>query len=409
MRESPVLNISRTQADQAGADRLAAWGAFLPTADVNVGLNRSAATRSTFEAEEGLSERLDQRLSYTSQYANQGLRLGLTVLDGGRRFANLSQSAANLRAAHRRYDDQQRFVIVTVRRAFLNALRRQELLQLTLAQIAARERDLEIASRRYEIAAVERTDVLATETSLLNARISLLAEENQLRTGLQQLVVSMGLPPEAGDGLVLTGDEGMPAGLPDIEVIVRTAVISDPELAALEADRSAASAVLWAARTTYLPRISVSMNWGRSENFAGDASFWQFVPGDTNRGLGITASWSLFNGFERERQNAQASAVRRRAEEELRRRRIEIEAEVRGYGSEIEQLAQTLDLLERAFAISRERLGMEQERYRLGTGSFLELQNAIDAAQGAETSLIQRQYDFLIAWSNLAEYVEGRP
>lgn len=409
LSESPILRISRTEADRAGADRLAAWGAFLPTAGVNADLGRSSFSRTTFVGEEGLSETLPAVLTSSSQNAGQTLGLNWTVLDRGRRFSEISRSAAGLRAAQRRYDDRQREVVLTVRRDFLEALRRQELLELTRTQIADRELELEIASRRYEIAAVERTDLLGAEGNLLNARIALAAEENQLRAGLRQLVVSMGLPPDTGDGLVLTGDDGMPEGVPDIDFIVQTAVTSDPELAALDAERSAAAASLWGARTRYLPQVSMSLGWNRTENFGPEDSFWQFNPSDTSHGFRITASWSLFDGFQRERENAQASAARRRAEEDLRRRRLEIERDVRRYGDDIARLDQTLDLLERVYAISRERLEMQQERYRLGTVSFTELQQAVDAVQRAETDLIQRQFDYRIAWSSLAEYIEAGP
>ena len=407
--ESPQLRISRTQADQAGSDHLAAWGAFLPRANVSASLSRSSFSRSTFVGEEGLSETLPQVLTSSSQGGNQGLSLSWTVLDGGRRFAAVSQASARLRAAQRYYEDQERAVLLTVRREFLEALRRQELLELTRAQIADRELELEIARRRYEIAAVERTDLLGAEGNLLNAQMRLIGEESQLRAGLRQLVASMGLPSEAGDGLILAGDGGMPAGTPDVELIVRTAVTSDPELAALEAERAAASAALWSARTSYLPTISVSLGWGRGENFGPEDSFWQFDLDDTSHGFTISAGWSLFDGFSRERENAQASAARRGAEERLRQRRIEIERDVRQYGDQIEQLSLTLTLLERMLAISRERLEMQQERYRLGTVTFTGLQQAIDAVQDAETSVIQNQYNYLIAWSNLAEYMEGRP
>ena len=219
----------------------------------------------------------------------------------------------------------------------------------------------------------------------------------------------MGLPPEAGDGLVLRGDEGMPGGMPNIDHIVETAITSDPELLALDAERSAAAASLWSARLSYLPNVNVSLSWGRGENFGPEDSFWQFGLGDTSNSFSISASWSLFDGFNREVQNAQASAARRQAEEDLRRRQLEIERDVRRFGAEIEGWAQTLELLEQQYEISRERLDMEQERYRLGTASFLELQSAIDAVQRSETSLIQTQYNYLIAWSDLAEYMEGRP
>lgn len=407
--ESPMLRVTQAQADQAGATRLAAWGAFLPRAGGSMSLGRNTSTVSSYVAEEGPTERLPERLSYTSQSASQGFRVDFTLLEGGRRFADLRQASLGVRAAQRRLDDQQLQVVAAVRREFLGALRRQELLALTRSQISDRELELEIAQRRYEIAAVERIDVLAAESQFLNARIRLITEQNQLLVGLRQLAVSMGLPPEAGDGLVLASDEGMPAGVPDIDFIVQAAVTSDPEVAALEADRSAAAAGLWAARTTYLPTISAGVSWGRSEQFGPEASFWQFRPGDTGQRFDISVSWNIFNGFIRERENAQASAARRQAEEELRLRRLEIEGDIRRYGSEIQQLAQILELLERDYEISRERLEMEQERYRNGTGSFLALQQAVQAAQNAEISVIQRRYDHLIAWSNLAEYMGGGP
>ena len=409
LSESPVLRISRTEADRAGADRLAAWGAFLPVASVGADLGRSSFSRTTFVGEEGLSETLPAVLTSSSQNAVQSLSLRWVVLDRGRRFSEISRSAASLRAAQRRYDDRQREVVLTVRRDFLEALRRQELLELTRTQIADRELELEIARRRYEIAAVERTDLLAAEGNLLNARIALAAGENQLRAGLRQLVVSMGLPPDTGDGLVLAGDDGMPEGVPDIDFIVQTAVTSDPELAALDAERSAAAASLWTARTRYLPQVIVDLGWNRLENFGPEDSFWQFDPGDTSHGFRVSASWSLFDGFQRERETARASAARRQAEEDLRRRRLEIERDVRRYGDDIARLDQTLDLLERVYAISRERLEMQQERYRLGTVSFTELQQAVDAVQRAETDLIQQQFDYRIAWSSLAEYIEAGP
>ncbi len=409
VNRSPALGSARAEAGAAGADRLAAWGALLPTAAASLNLSRSSFTRSTFVGEEGLSKTLEEPLSSASQSGNQRLGLSWTLFDAGR-WAEVRRMSAAMRAVQRRYDDRERGVVVTVRRQFLDALRRQRLLALTQGQIADRELELDIARRRYEIAAVERTDVLAAESNLLNAQITLISEQNLLKTGLRQLVVSMGLSPETAEGLALADSEAMPPDrAPDIEALARVALASDPELAALEADRAAASASLWGARLRYLPTISMSLGWGRSQTFGPDESFWQFGLGDTGGSFSISASWNIFDGFAREQRNARAAAASRSAEEELRRRRIELDGDVRRFGAEIEQLAQVLALLERALEISRERLGMQQERYRLGTGTFTELQQAISAAQSAETSLIQRRYDYLIAWSNLAEYTEGSP
>lgn len=403
---SPDLRRVQAIADATGADQRAALGAFLPTASTQVSLSRSNFTRTTFVGEEGESETLSEPLSSTSQTARQSINLSWRILDGGRRFATLREQSANVRAAQRRLDDQRLSVIAGVRRAFLEALRRQRLLEFTRRQITDREQELDIARRRYEIAAVERTDILAAESNLLNAQISLLSEGSQLSTGLRRLSVSMGLTPEQGPGTVLEDVIDMPAaaGLA-AEDLVSFALSKDPELLALDAQRAAASAALWGARTTFLPTISASYQWNRLENFGPDQSFWQFNLGDTGNGFSVTASWDLFQGFSRTQQTANASSRKRQAEESLRLRRLEIERDVRSFVAEIDQLDQTLGLLNRALQIAEERLTMSRQMYQNGIIEFTALQQAISEVTRAERSLIEQRYNYLTAWANLEEFV----
>ncbi len=408
MEGSPELASFRAQADAAGASQRAAWGAFLPRATAGLALSRTDFTRTTFVGEEGESETLPEPLRSSSQGASQSLSLSWTVLDGGRRFADLRRQSAGVRAAQRRLDDRVRAVAAATRRAFFEALRRQRLLELTTRQIEDRRLELDIARRRYQIAAVERPDVLATESNLINAEVSLLSERRQHEDGLRALAVAMGLPPDAGLATTLSEVSAVPdPSLADADALVGLALGADPELLALDADRAAASAALWGARTSYLPTIQLNLGWSRSEQFGPEASFLQFDLGDTGRSFSVSASWNLFDGFAREEQTALASSQRRQAEEGLRLRRLEIEREVRRFVAEIDQLAQTIALFERALALSQERLAMTREMYRLGNIDFTALQQAISSVTEAERSLIERQYDYLVAWSNLEEYVGG--
>jgi len=406
VNRSPVLHRVQAAADASAADRRAAIGAFLPTASTSMSLSRNTFTRTTFVGEEGQSQTLPEPLSSTSQSANQSINLSWTVLDGGRRFGTLREQSANLRAAQRQLDDQRLAVIAAVRRDFFEALRRQRLLELTRRQIADREQELEIARRRYEIAAVERTDILAAESNLLNAQISLLSEKSQLATGLRALSVSMGLSPESGSRTVLGDVVDLPsaAGL-SAESLVSLALSVDPELLQLDAQRAAASAALWTARGTFLPTISVGYTRSRSEAFGAGAPFFQFDPGDNAHGFSVSARWDLFQGLTHPQQTANASSRKRQAEESLRLRRLEIERDVRRFVSDIDQLDQTLALLDRALEISQERLAMSRQMYQNGTIEFTSLQQAISEVTQAERSLIEQRYNYLTAWAQLEEFV----
>ena len=193
----------------------------------------------------------------------------------------------------------------------------------------------------------------------------------------------------------------------EADVLVDRVLQTDPELLAIAEDRAAASADLWSARSRYLPRISASVSWNRSQQFGPDASFFQFDPGDTGRSFSISAQWTLFDGFQREQQAAQAGSQRRQAAEDLRRRRLEIERDVRGFAEQIGQIGETLDLLRRSFQISQERLAMTRQMYQLGTIDFTALQQAINDVTSVERQLVEQRYNYLIAWANLEEYVGG--
>lgn len=408
LERSPQVRSATATADAAGADQRAAWGEFLPTASANISFRRSSFTRTTFEGEEGVSKTLPEPLESTSKGVSQGLSFSWDLLDGGRRFANLSQRSASVRAAQRRLDDARRTVTAAVRRSYYEALKRQRLLELAERQVEDRRLELELARRRYEIAAVDRTEVLGAENGLLNAQISLLSEEGNLEAELRGLAVEMGYPAERGVGLALVDVERLPdASALDLEALVTRAVGTDPEVLALGAERDAASAGQWAARSSYLPTISLSYGLSRSQSLGPEDPFFVFDPSDHANSFSVSASWNLFDGFRREQQTAQASSSRRRAEQELARRRLEIEREVRRLVTQIEVAARTLELRERSFAIAEERLDMTREMYRQGDASvdFVTLQSAVNELTNAERSLIDQRYEYLKSWSDLEEFV----
>ena len=410
LERSPDVRSALAAADAAGANRRAAWGSFLPTASVSLNLSRNHFTKTTFVSDQGTSEILPEPLSSTSQSAGQSLGLNWTVFDRGRRFADLKQQGASVRAAQRRLDDSRATVELVASVAYYQALQAQRLLELTERQIADREQELDIARRRYEIAAVERVDVLAAENALLDAQVSLLTSRREAETRRRELAVAVGLPPDAGPRTVLRDIETLPdAGSLRPAAVVERVMSHDPEILQLDAERAAASAGLWSARSQYLPTIQASLSWSRGQAFGPDESFFQFDLGDTGRSFGISASWNVFDGFQREAANAQASSQKRQAEETLRRRRFEIERDVLRYLDEIAQLDETLELAERSFAIAEERLNMTRQMYQNGTIDFTALQQAVSQVTVAERQLIDLRYNYLIAWANLEQFGGDAP
>ncbi|MFQ5688686.1 MAG: TolC family protein [Gemmatimonadota bacterium] len=401
---NPDIQDARSRADAAGAAHRANLGSFLPSAQASLNLSRNSFKTVTFPSPEGSSQKLDTPLESVTKSASQGLRFSWDLLRGGRRIAELRQGSAARRATRYRLSATERTVVGTVRRAYYSALKQQGLVEVARRQLEGRRRDLEVARRRYEIAAVMRTDVLGAQILLGQAEVDLLDAQNAERAAKRTLQVAMGR--EAEGDVVLRDVEIAPAVDPlDVRQLVATAIATQPELAALQADVATASAALWAARTSYIPTISLGFSLNRSESLGPNGDFFTFNPSNRARLFSVSASWNVFDGFGREDQAVQAAAGRRQAEAALTKRRLALEKEVRDFVQEIGSRARRLELQRRNFELAQQRVDLTREQYRLGTIEYVELLQAIQQLTAAERSLITERYDYLSAWANLEERV----
>ena len=170
-------------------------------------------------------------------------------------------------------------------------------------------------------------------------------------------------------------------------------------------DESAAKQDLWAARATYLPQIDLGFVFARGLQLGREQSLFEFTPANTSSSFQIIGSWSLFQGFERKRQTAQADERLTRARSDWTAGALQLDKDVRDLVQEIQRRDKRLEILERNRDLADERLELAREQYRLGSIPYFNLQQAIDRTIQAEQSLFTERYDYLIRWADLEERV----
>lgn len=398
---------ARARLGAAAAEQRAGWGAFLPQADASLFFQRSSFTTVTFPSPEGPSQRLDEPIEDVSKAASQGLSFSWDLLRGGQRFTDMRRTRAGVRSANNRVSQTERDITAAVEIAYYEALKQMGLVDVARRQLDGRRRDLEVARRRYEIAAVNRTDVLGAEIEVGQAEIALLEALDAEAGAQRELRFSMGMAAEGPRfNLREVGPPPDATALDEAE-LAGVALSTKPEIRALEADVVAASAGLWGSRSRYLPNISLSYNLARSEQGGVDAPLFQFGPDNTSQTFSIQASWNLFDGFTREQQTAQARADLRAAESSLALQRITVDKEVRNLVRQIQTGARRLELQERNRDLARQRVDMMRERYRLGTVEYTDLLTATQQLTEAERALIQERYEHLKGWASLEAEIGG--
>jgi outer membrane protein TolC len=272
-------------------------------------------------------------------------------------------------------------------------------MRVAAARIRRAEQSLAAADRRLQVGTATRSDVLRSRLELNDARQAELTE----RTAWTVATYALGRVTGVDDrvGAALAEPVGVrPLALSDEEL--RTIVeSSSPAVITARADVRSAEAAVSVARASYFPtlRASSNLNWFNNE--------FSFDQGTSSWNLGLSVSLPVFNGFQRE-----TNATRARVAEDVAR--FELRDARRGARVDLERLLGALRRAEErrvltaeAVEVAREDLRVQDERYRLGASTILDLMTSQLKLAQAETDEIAARYDYQIARAEL-EALVGR-
>lgn len=408
LNRHPDVRGARADASAEHAARWADWGAFLPTADVSASFSRSSFTNFSFALPEGTAEVRDEPVTGERFGASQSLGLQWNLLEGGRRFAELTAGGADARAVDLRLSAVEREAVARVKEAYFEAVKQRRLAEIARRQLRSRRQELDRARQRFRIAAIGRSQLLGVEGQVRDAEIQLLDARDAAQRARRELAVQMGAPERIGRRVALSDPPSPPdAGALEADSVVAHVLSSHPELGALDARVSAASARVLGERSSYLPTVSLGLTTSRTEALGPGGELFNFDPRNRSEGLSLTARWQIFTGFDRKERNARQSAAVDRQRAERTRRRLQVEKTVRDLASEVRRRDRRLELRERRLEVARERLELTEEQFRVGSARYVELQQAIQELTTAERAVVQERYEYLKTWARLERWVGG--
>jgi outer membrane protein TolC len=368
LERSPAAISSESAVRFAQADVLESRGAWLPSLSGTSSFSNSSNERFDQSTGRLVSE------SYTAQ-----LQAGYDLFSGGRRWNERRRASAELRAAEA--DDRaQRFetVLVTTE-LFYEAAATGQIVEAASQRLERARRQLEFAETRLRVGTATRSDVLRAELEVGNAEIALIDAETAERSSRLELGRQIGVE----DGAEPAEDalpESAPV-LPAIESLVTWATGRSPEVVAGAAALDAARATRWAAMGSYLPTLRAT---GGYDWFAFD-----FPPDQRSWSLRLSASFPLFDNFGREAEVARAATAQRLAEAEARDATIGVRVEVENAAREVEAAERRGAIARRAVDLAREDLRVQEERYRIGGATILDLQTSQVALADAEVAWVR--------------------
>lgn len=389
---TPAMVQARGTFRSAGAGLRAATGAFLPSVSVGGSAARAGGSR--------LNNQTNQIVSAPTNSTYSGnLTLSLPLFDGFQRIADRNAAAATQDAADVGLVNQRFQVTLSTKQLFYDALARQDLVRVAEAQVRRALQQRQIAVEKLRAGSATRSDSLRATVDYGNARIALLQAQANLATAAANLGRQVGV-----EGPVSAApDTALPA-FPDTTGLRAAIATSAPSVQAAEAQSRAASAQVVSSRAAYWPSFTTTLSGSKS----GDDWPWeQGNPYLNSWSLRLGFNWTIFNGFARERQVSQAAVARDNAAaaaaDERRRAAATLTQQLAALSTAYAQI----DIAQDNLAAATEDLRVQQERYRVGAATILDLLTSQAALTQAEVNAVQTRFNYKIARAQL-EALVGR-
>ena len=367
-RHDPATVAAEVAVSRARADRLQSRGTFLPSLTANGVFTNSSNERFDQATGERASE------LYTAQ-----LQASYEIFSGGRRWMDNRAANAELASAQALHRAQRFETILFATDAFYAEAAAADLVVVAEQRLERARQQNEFARTRLELGTATQSDALRAEIEVANAELSV----HEARSARNEAALQLGRITGLG-GAVVAESQALPEtapALPPLDVLLERAQRTAPDVIATEAMEASARATRLAARSAYLPSLRLT---GGYDWFAID-----FPPDQESWNLRLVTSIPLFNGFQRE-----ATLQRAAAEEDLaaalaRDARLATRAEVQAAAQEIQLAARRVEISTRTVSLAQEDLRVQEERYRIGNATILDLQTSQVALAEAQTAQVR--------------------
>lgn len=449
-KNNPNFLQTVTGRQRAAAAVRSAYGQLIPTADVGLGASYREGRPQFFG---GVAFGATSDIISSNWNLSSNLRLSYATLTTIRR-ANASLDAADA-------DIETALYVLRsgVTAQFILALQTQARASLQDTLVVQQRLQLELAQARAGVGSGTSLDVKRAEVGLGTQQVAALRARNAAQVARLQLFGQLGVP--MSSDVVLTADLPVTAPTMSVADLLTMARQVNPALRSLLARERVANQGVQAARGEYLPSLGLSASVGGVAQKQQDISpallqaqaqadarrasclttdslrtgagmptilaqcnAIQFTPGDAAAiraandnfpfgfernpyNLSLSISLPLFDGFVREQRVAEANASQTDARYSVRRQELAITADVTSARVTLQAAFEASELQARNAATAREALQLAEERYRVGSNTFVDLTTARGEYERAETDRIDAIYEFHRAYATL-EAAVGR-
>lgn len=332
------------------------------------------------------------RFRSTSRSFNGRATFDYALFDLSRRYA-VKSAELNTEAQTSAYAEAQRAAEQAATELYMRAIAAEALLEDARLTLERRESQLQAISGLTKAGLRPSVDATRAEIEAVAARYALETREIELAASAAALAAAMGDDPEHGARPAGFDDASLPAPLPPLKAAA-VAIERRPEIRQLELALASRRNDHSAAIGARLPTAGLLAT--------GDISHQDIISGNGYQGRFVSAAasayvrWAALDPAVWRRANVTSRAITE-AQRQLETALLSVRAQVVEAAYNVQRARAVVDQTQQIWAAASAARTAQNERYRAGVASLLDLLDAEGIEQNARRSRIEAERDHRIA------------
>jgi outer membrane protein TolC len=415
LKSNPNIKINTNLNESADEDVTGSYANILPSVNLNANTGRGETGPRIVEDNVPVgvdSSTLPWRTIYERQQLRQSayvstsndlqLTISQNIFDGGYWWNAIGKAKSDKQSSDYNLASVKNSIVSNVQERFFNLLKQQKLIEVNELAVQRSEDQYNKTQKMFELGSVAKVDVYRSRVNLGNDKIALLQQKNSLVTAKHELNLIMGREPNTP--LFIETELNLKPAYNNIDELTQATFQNNPNLMKSKQDVYSSELSVSLAKSAYYPRIGASFRYTRfNEDF--DRTFYNEYDKNWSISYGIGLSFNLFNGFN-DKVNVQKSKLAlRNAQETYEDNRRILNASIVQLAENYNNYLEIINLNEENLEAAKEEYRLAEERYRIGSGTALEVREAQVNLTRAEQTLVAAQYNARIVQAQIEEQI----
>ncbi len=388
-------------ADGQESNVRAAYGALLPSVGANGSWSRSQS-RTEYQFLNGIAVPLPN--TSTSNYFRTAVSADMTLFNGFENTSNVNRATSNAVAAEQNLYRVRQSTVFQAQSLYLNVLRNDALVGVSEDNRKRSQRQLDQIVEMNRLGARAIADVYRQQYQVGNDELVLIQAQNNFEKAKADIILFLGLnvndnyqfsDPTIKAEVDTAEFTLLNAQYKDFQALTQQALSLRPDYKGAIEEMNAASSSITMAQSGYFPTVNGSVSYGLS------ASEINKLNDNRTLSWGINVSLPLFNGFQTDNQVQTARVSYKNAEAQMMQTERSVQVDIKKALLDLDAAMKQVDVSQKNVRSADEDRKIQEEKYRLGASTLLDLLTANANYSTALSNKVNAVYNYITAKKNV--------